>query len=100
LESHIIRLPLSQDRWFGKAPDQNDDINHTAFSSKKRLTSAILRDAISFWIALVGRQRMGQKYRPAVDAGPQQRNYSGKISLPSTQITIGSFRHFITSREM
>ncbi len=22
---NIIRLPLSQDRWFGKAPDQNDD---------------------------------------------------------------------------
>ena len=69
-----IRLPLAQDRWFGKAPEQKDE--GAAYRALvKQVVDAcaaqgVLRRARP---ALVGRRRVGPADRPARDARPEQR---------------------------
>ena len=71
---NVIRLPLAQDRWFGKAREQKDEgkaYRGARQAGRRPLCRAGLLHHPG--PALVGRGRVGQADRPARDARPEQR---------------------------
>ena len=81
-----IRLPLAQDRWFGKAPEQKDD-GKAYRALVKQVVDALRRAGLLRHprSALVGRRRVGQADRPARDARPEQPRRSGRTSPRPTR---------------
>ena len=69
-----VRLPLAQDRWFGRAPEQKDEGKSYRALVKQAVEHRAKQGCyIVPGPALVGRGRVGQADRPAPDARPEQR---------------------------
>ena len=70
---NVIRLPLAQDRWFGKAPEQKDE-GKAYRELVEKIVDYCARSRLLYHPrpALVGRWRMGETDRSARDARSKQ----------------------------
>ena len=77
---NVVRLPLSQDRWFGRTKEKKDGGAHyrqTVRIRREGGRQAVLRDPRP---ALVRRRHMGRERRAAQDARRQQRRLLGEAA--------------------
>ena len=84
---NVIRLPLAQDRWFGKAREQKDE----GKAYRKLVDTVVELCAQSGLLrhsrlALVGCGRVGQADRPARHARRRTASRSGRAARPHTRI--------------
>ena len=90
---NIIRLPLAQDRWFGRAKEQND--GGTAY---RKLVQEVVQAAAARQCYVLmdlhwsDAGDVGPEHRPALDARRQQRGLLGSGGLRLCQSPGGAFR--------